>query len=61
MNRAIFFDRDGVLNKLINRDDGWYSPRKLANFEIISNSIEALYPVAPAHILPKHGQRMDEE
>ena len=41
MNRAIFFDRDGVLNRLINRDDGWYSPRKLANFKIIPNSIEA--------------------
>ena len=40
MNRAIFFDRDGVLNELVNRDDGWYSPRKFVNFKIIPETIE---------------------
>ena len=40
MNRAIFFDRDGVLNELVNRDDGWYSPRKSSDFMIIQDSIE---------------------
>ncbi len=40
MNRAVFFDRDGVLNELVKRDDGYYSPRDLSNFKIISNSIE---------------------
>ena len=34
MNRAIFFDRDGVLNKLIKRDGGFYSPQSFDQFEI---------------------------
>jgi D-glycero-D-manno-heptose 1,7-bisphosphate phosphatase len=34
MNKAIFFDRDGVLNKLIYRDGGFYSPQKFSQFKI---------------------------
>jgi len=30
--KAIFFDRDGVVNKLIARDGGLYSPRVLKDF-----------------------------
>ena len=30
--KAIFFDRDGVINKLVNRDGGLYSPRLLKDF-----------------------------
>ena len=40
MNKAVFFDRDGVLNKLIKRDGGYYSPRESSKFRIIPNSIE---------------------
>ena len=40
MKRAIFFDRDGVLNELVKRDGGHYSPRDSSSFKIISNSIE---------------------
>ena len=40
MNRAVFFDRDGVLNELVKRDGGYYSPRVSSHFKIISNSIE---------------------
>ena len=40
MNRAIFFDRDGVLNKLVKRDGGYYSPRDQSKFKIIPNSAE---------------------
>ena len=40
MNKAVFYDRDGVLNELIKRDGGYYSPRKLSKFRIIPNSIE---------------------
>jgi len=38
MHRAIFLDRDGVLNELINRNDGFYSPRKLSDFKISIDS-----------------------
>lgn len=34
MEKAIFFDRDGVLNKLIFRDGGYYSPQKISQFEL---------------------------
>ncbi len=31
---ALFFDRDGVLNEVVSRDGGWYSPRTLAEFRL---------------------------
>lgn len=40
MNKAIFFDRDGVLNELVKRDGGYYSPREISKFKIVPNSIE---------------------
>ena len=38
MNRAIFFDRDGVLNKLIGRNGGFYSPRTVGDFHLITEA-----------------------
>ena len=38
MNRAVFFDRDGVLNKLVTRDGGHYSPQSLDQFKIIETA-----------------------
>tara|TARA_B100000900_G_scaffold404167_1_gene412168 strand:- start:572 stop:1099 length:528 start_codon:yes stop_codon:yes gene_type:complete len=32
-NKAIFFDRDGVINKLIARDGGFFSPRTFNEFD----------------------------
>ena len=32
-NKAIFFDRDGVINKLIARDSGFFSPRTFNKFD----------------------------
>ena len=40
MNKAIFFDRDGVLNELVERDGGYYSPRKISDFIIVNNAVE---------------------
>ena len=40
MNKAVFFDRDGVLNELVKRDGGCYSPREISKFKIVQNSIE---------------------
>ena len=40
MSRAVFFDRDGVLNELVERDGGYYSPRSLSDFKIRSGSGE---------------------
>jgi D-glycero-D-manno-heptose 1,7-bisphosphate phosphatase len=34
MNKAIFIDRDGVINQLVSRDGGKYSPRLLTDFQI---------------------------
>ena len=34
MKKAIFFDRDGVINELIPRDDFYYSPRRICDFKI---------------------------
>ena len=42
MNQAIFFDRDGVLNELISRDDGYFSPRELHHFNIRKGIVETL-------------------
>ena len=37
MSRAIFFDRDGVLNKLVKRDGGYYSPQRFQDFILFDN------------------------
>ena len=37
MNRAIFFDRDGVLNELVPRDGGYFSPQSKGQFVIKKN------------------------
>ena len=31
-NKAVFFDRDGVINKLVTRDNGFFSPRTFNEF-----------------------------
>ena len=40
MKSAIFFDRDGVLNDLVNRDGGLYSPQNFTDFKIADNALE---------------------
>ena len=34
MTRAVFFDRDGVLNDLVQRDGGFYSPQSFDQFKV---------------------------
>ena len=41
-NKAIFFDRDGVINRLISRNDGFFSPRKFDDFYIYNDIKEAV-------------------
>jgi len=36
--RAVFFDRDGVLNELISRDGSFYSPQTFNDFHIVSKA-----------------------
>tara|TARA_B100001142_G_scaffold327040_1_gene383759 strand:- start:229 stop:744 length:516 start_codon:yes stop_codon:yes gene_type:complete len=40
MNQAFFFDRDGVLNEIVQRDGGHYSPQDFSQFVIIKEAIE---------------------
>ena len=40
MNKAIFLDRDGILNELVCRDGGFYSPRQVSDFKISLNSAD---------------------
>ena len=35
MNRAVFLDRDGVINRALEREAKPYPPRSLAEFEIL--------------------------
>ena len=41
-NKAVFFDRDGVLNHLVKRDGSFYSPQKFEDFYIIDDAIEVV-------------------
>jgi len=45
MNRAVFFDRDGVLNKLVLRDGNYYSPRNINNFKLYSDAEKAIHDI----------------
>ena len=42
MNKAIFLDRDGVLNKVILKDGKPLSPKNLSEFVLLDNVSEAL-------------------
>ena len=42
VNRAVFVDRDGVINRVIVRDGKPYSPRSLADFELLPGVLEAV-------------------
>lgn len=42
INRAVFLDRDGVLNEVIVRDGKAYSPPSLAELVIVSDAADAL-------------------
>lgn len=48
MNKAIFIDRDGVINQLVSRDGGKYSPRLVTDFQIfpsVPNAIKQIREV----------------
>lgn len=45
---AIFFDRDGVLNRLIERDGGFYSPRTIENF-LVCEDIPEIFRLLTDH------------
>lgn len=42
MKKAIFFDRDGVINELVPRDGYYYSPRYKNDFKLIPNIIDLI-------------------
>lgn len=39
MNRALFLDRDGIINRLLLREEKWTSPRNIKEFEIIPEAV----------------------
>jgi D-glycero-D-manno-heptose 1,7-bisphosphate phosphatase len=42
MNSAVFFDRDGVLNELVSRDGGFFSPRTVEDFQIFPEVMDVM-------------------
>jgi len=42
INRAVIFDRDGVINKLIPTSYGWTSPKNIDEFEWKPNIFDAV-------------------
>ena len=40
--KALFIDRDGILNKLVSRDGGWFSPRSLEEFCVSEDAVAVL-------------------
>ena len=51
MNRAIFLDRDGVLNELVSRDGGRYSPRLVSDFQLFPDVPRAIQQLGEAGYL----------
>lgn len=43
--KAVFFDRDGVLNQLVERDGTFYSPQSFKDFKIYLESIDIVEQV----------------
>ncbi len=42
IQKALFLDRDGVINKLVNYDSGWDSPLKVSDVELVSGISEII-------------------
>tara|TARA_B100001964_G_scaffold156831_1_gene172280 strand:- start:724 stop:1245 length:522 start_codon:yes stop_codon:yes gene_type:complete len=40
--KAVFFDRDGVLNELISRNGGFYSPRSVEDFQLVPEAEDVI-------------------
>ena len=40
--KALFLDRDGVLNNLVSRDGGWFSPRSMDEFYVSEDAVTVL-------------------
>jgi D-glycero-D-manno-heptose 1,7-bisphosphate phosphatase len=40
--KAVFFDRDGVINHLVKRDRSYYSPQKFEDFKIVDDAKEVV-------------------
>ncbi len=51
MRRAVFLDRDGVLNRTVLREGRAVSPRKLAEFELLPRVREAVEALKRAELL----------
>jgi D-glycero-D-manno-heptose 1,7-bisphosphate phosphatase len=51
MNKAIFIDRDGVINQLVSRDGGKYSPRLVTDFQIFPSVPDAIKQIRGAGYL----------
>lgn len=45
MNRAVFFDRDGVINKLVFRNGDYYSPRDMDNFQLYKDAEKVIHHI----------------
>ena len=43
--KAVFFDRDGVLNRLVIRNGAYYSPQKIEDFKIKKDAIQVIKDV----------------
>ncbi len=42
MNRAVFLDRDGVINKVILKEGKAYSPRSISAFEFVADIVDVV-------------------
>ncbi len=48
MNKAVFLDRDGIINKAIIKDGKAYSPRRFSEFEFVENVAEQIKKIKDA-------------
>jgi D-glycero-D-manno-heptose 1,7-bisphosphate phosphatase len=48
MNKAVFLDRDGVINKALIRDGKAYSPRHFSEFEFMENIADQIRKIKDA-------------
>ena len=56
-NKAIFLDRDGVLNYLIERDGGLFSPRKFSDFKLYEDTFDTIKKLKSKKFLTNHSQK----
>ena len=61
MRRAVFLDRDGVINEMVPSADGPDSPHSASEFRLLPGAARAIHALGPSSVIVKGGHGSGDE